>query len=105
MKNLQTPYYMAFFTIELSEDLDNFEETSLRMNELVAQQEGYLGGEDMETTDGKVISVCYWKNLENIKTWRSHVEHQMAIEQGKKRWFSKYKIQIAEVKYGLESNF
>lgn len=58
---------MALFVIELSENLDEFEPMSMKMNTLVAQQEGYLGGEDILSTDGRVISMCYWKDLESIK--------------------------------------
>jgi heme-degrading monooxygenase HmoA len=98
-KNL--PYYMALFIIELGDDLDNFEEMSLKMNELVSQQSGYLGGEDMETTDGRIISICYWENLDSIKDWRGNLEHQIAIKLGKEKWFKSYQIQISKVEYIL----
>lgn len=101
MKNFETPYYMVFFSIEMSDDLDNFEETYLKMDELVAQQEGYLGDDEIKDTDGKTISICYWKNLDAIKAWRGHLEHQIAIKLGKEKWFKSYQIRIAKVEYVL----
>lgn len=106
-KKLQLPCYMALFIIELSNDLENFGETSLRMDELVAQQEGYLGGQEFETKDEKYITICYWKSIEDIKKWRGNLEHQMAIKYGQEKWFKSYKITISKVEheYVLESNY
>lgn len=101
MKDKKVPYFMALFIIELSEDLDGFNEMSIKINEYVAQQIGYLGGEDIEATDGRIISICYWENLDSIKTWRQHVEHQIAIKLGKEKWFKSYNIQISKVEYVL----
>lgn len=101
MKNLDSTEYMAFFVIELSDDLENFEAMSFKINELVKQQDGYIRGEDFETTDGKYITTCYWRSLEDIKHWRNHLQHQLAIKLGKEKWFKSYKITISEVKYVL----
>jgi heme-degrading monooxygenase HmoA len=101
MKNKQVPYFMALFIIELSEDLEGFNEMSIKINELVAQQNGYLGGEDIEASDGRIISICYWENLDSIKAWRGHLEHQIAIKLGKEKWFKTYNIQISKVEHVL----
>lgn len=103
MKNLDTSEYMAFFIIEPSNDLENFEEMGVKINELVKQQNGYIRGEDFETTDGRYITTCYWRSLEDIKNWRNHLQHQIAIKLGKEKWFKSYKITISKVEYKLGS--
>ena len=100
-QQFHTPYYTAIFIIELSDDLDGFEEMSVRMNTLVVNQEGYLGGEDIETSDGRIISFCHWDSLESIQKWRQNLEHQIAIKQGQQKWFKSYQIQIARIEYSL----
>ena len=89
------PYYAVIFT-SLRTDGDNgYGEMADRMNELAAQQPGFLGIESVR--DGLGITVSYWDSLEAIKHWKANLEHQEAQKSGRERWYSTFRIRIAKV--------
>ena len=89
------PYYAVIFSNEQTDDLEGYGETAARMEELAAQQPGYLGFESAR--DGLGIAVSYWADLKSIKQWKAEAEHQIAQATGKKQWYSNYKTRIALV--------
>ncbi len=89
------PYYAVIFSSEQTDDLEGYAETAARMEELAAQQPGFLGFESAR--DGLGIAVSYWSDLQSIKKWKAQAEHQIAQETGKSRWYSNYKTRIAVV--------
>lgn len=98
------PYYAVIFT-SLRTDGDNgYGAMADRMVELAAKQPGYLGVESAR--EGLGITVSYWKDLESIRAWKSHVEHAAAQKAGYSTWYTDYKTRIAKVErdYGLEDS-
>jgi len=94
-KTPQAPYYAVIFSSLRNDDIDGYEETAARMVELAAQQPGFLGVESAREELG--ITVSYWSDLESIKRWKSHAEHQIAQRMGMDKWYSSYKTRIARV--------
>jgi len=43
------------------------------------------------------ITVSYWSDLDSIKRWKSHAEHQVAQKMGRRKWYSSYKTRVARV--------
>jgi heme-degrading monooxygenase HmoA len=97
------PYYEVLFTSLRSEGDNGYGEMADRMNELAAQQPGFLGIESVR--DGLGITVSYWDSLEAIKHWKANLEHQEAQKSGRERWYSTFRIRIAKVEreYGSSS--
>ena len=89
------PYYAVIFSSLRHDDIDGYEETAARMVELAAQQPGFLGVESAREVLG--VTVSYWSDLESIKRWKSHAEHQLAQKMGMEKWYSSYKTRIARV--------
>ena len=100
-KTPQVPYYAVIFTSSLSNDDPEYHKTAARMVELAQDQDGFLGIESARSELG--ISVSYWKDLESIQKWRTHYEHVIAKENGRKNWYSSYMTRIALVEkdYGF----
>jgi len=100
--NLQAPYYAVIFSTLLSDDLEGYEETANRMEELAQQQLGYLGIESARNQIG--ITVSYWESLDAILQWKNNVEHTKAREKGRAVWYKKYQLRICKVEreYGFE---
>ena len=100
--NLQAPYYAVIFSTLLSDDLEGYEETANRMEELAQQQLGYLGIESARNQIG--ITVSYWESLDAILQWKNNVEHTKAREKGRLIWYKKYQLRICKVEreYGFE---
>ena len=95
------PYYAVIFTSLRTEGDNGYGKMAERMDELAAQQPGYLGIESVR--DGLGITVSYWDSLEAIKNWKANLEHREAQISGRKQWYSSFKIRIAKVEreYGL----
>jgi len=67
------------------------------MEELAKQQPGFLGIESVENNDRFEITVSYWDSEESIRTWKAHIEHQVAQKQGRKIWYEHYEIRVVKV--------
>lgn len=96
------PYYAVIFT-SLRTDVDKgYTEMADWMSELAQQQDGFLGME--AARDGVGITVSYWRDLESIRKWKRHADHQVAQEKGRSAWYKAYKTRIAKVErdYGFE---
>ena len=89
------PYYAVIFSTVLSNDIEGYEETALRMESLAKEQEGYLGIESARDKIG--ITVSYWNSLEAISKWKHNAEHSLAREQGRRQWYKKYHLRICKV--------
>lgn len=99
-KTPSPPYYAVIFTsVRTSED-NGYSEMANKMEELVANQEGFLG---MESAQGDVgITISYWKDLESIKNWKENIDHAAAREKGKSKWYSSFKTRITKVERDYE---
>jgi len=89
------PYYAVIFSSHRNDDIEGYAETAARMVELAAQQPGFLGVESAREDLG--ITVSYWSDLESIKRWKAHAEHQVAQQMGMEKWYSSYKTRVALV--------
>lgn len=97
-----TPYYAVIFTSTRTGVDDGYEDTAQRMVELAKQQPGFLGIESARNEIG--ITVSYWKDLESIRQWKQHAEHQLAQKMGKEKWYSHYKTRICKVEREYEND-
>ena len=96
------PYYAVIFTSVRTEGDHGYAEVSDQMDQLAAQQPGYLGVETARNELG--INVSYWKDLESIKKWKNHVAHANARNRGRSEWYRSFKVRIAKVErdYGFD---
>jgi heme-degrading monooxygenase HmoA len=96
------PYYAVIFTSLRTEGDNGYAETAQRMEELSAQQPGFLGIESARNELG--ITVSYWSSLQAIQNWKQNMEHLAAQQKGKEQWYSSYRIRICKVEreYGMK---
>lgn len=92
---LSKPYYAVIFSNYQTDDLEGYTATARLMEELAAEQEGYLGIESAR--DGLGITVSYWESLEAISNWKQQTDHLLAQKMGKTQWYSSYKVRICRV--------
>jgi heme-degrading monooxygenase HmoA len=93
----ETPYYVVLFTTIRTNIDEGYDEMAIKMEELAAQQPGYLGIESAR--DGVGITASYWKDLESIRNWKNHVDHTVARELGREKWYEEYMTRIAKVEH------
>lgn len=89
------PYYAVIFTSVRTDGDNGYAEMAARMEELAAQQPGYLGIESARSEIGLTIS--YWQDLESIRAWKANVDHQEAQRQGQRDWYTAYAVRICRV--------
>lgn len=54
-------------------------------------------------TEGKILSLSFWRDEEAVKNWRNMQEHRMAQSKGRGGVFSDYRLRVASVirDYGM----
>lgn len=92
-------YVAVIFTSTRTVNSDaKYQEWSTRMEELVAEQPGYLshvGFRDSQTRQG--ITISYFKDEESIRNWKVLKEHLEAQQLGREEFYEEYSVRIAIV--------
>ena len=99
MSSSNEPYYAVIFTSRRTEGDQGYADMDRRMEELAADQPGFLGLESTRGEDGLGITVSYWRSLEALQAWKQVAEHRMAQQFGRDRWYERYHVRVARVEY------
>ena len=91
----EPPYYLVVFTSLRTEGDNGYDDMSIEMEALAAQQEGFLGIESAR--DGWGITISYWQSLEAIKNWKANTRHLSAQKYGREKWYENYKVRIGKI--------
>jgi heme-degrading monooxygenase HmoA len=92
----EPPYTAVLFTSVRTDDgEDDYAATAARMEQLAAQQPGYLGIESARAELG--ITVSYWRTPEDARAWKAVAEHRVAQQRGRTEWYAQYRVRIATV--------
>jgi heme-degrading monooxygenase HmoA len=91
------PYWAVIFSSRRTEGDRGYAAMAERMEQLAAQQPGYLGIESTRGEDGLGITVSYWASEEALRAWKANVEHRIAQESGRREWYAEYTVRIAKV--------
>ena len=104
MPPLKPPYYTAIFSSQRRTPAARFHETSVsyddmatRMARLAEQSDGFLGMESYRDSDGRGVTISYWRTLEAIRKWGQDPRHLEAQSTGQKIWYEQYSLRIARV--------
>lgn len=57
------------------------------------------------TTEGKLLSLSFWRDEDSVKRWRQLEEHRLAQARGRDGIFLDYRLQVAEIvrDYGMSN--
>jgi heme-degrading monooxygenase HmoA len=95
-RTVEPPYVAVIFTsVRTPEDNDGYARMAEAMEELAAQQPGYLGIESAREEVG--ITVSYWADEESARAWKQVAAHLGAQRRGRERWYADYRVRIATV--------
>ncbi|HDV9841123.1 TPA: antibiotic biosynthesis monooxygenase [Enterobacter asburiae] len=66
---------------------------------LLADIDGFIDIERFQslTTDGKILSLSWWRDEEAVRSWKQNVFHQAAQAEGRESIFSSYRIRVAQL--------
>jgi heme-degrading monooxygenase HmoA len=94
----EPPYTAVIFTSRRTgADDQGYDAAADRMEELAAEQPGYLGIESARDAQGFGITVSYWADETAAAAWRSVAEHREVQRLGRHSWYEHYAIRIATV--------
>jgi heme-degrading monooxygenase HmoA len=77
-------------------DADGYAAAADAMDALAAEQPGYRGVESL-SQGGMGITLSYWADEASAVAWRKHPEHAATREAGRGRWYSWYRLHVAEI--------
>jgi len=67
--------------------------------------DGFISVERFQslTTEGKVLSLSFWRDAAAVERWRAHADHAAAQRAGRTSIFRDYRISVVEVRrqYGM----
>src|SRR5580765_833 len=90
------PYVAVIFTsTRTPDDGEGYGRMSEAMNQLAAEQPGYLGIEAAREDVG--ITVSYWADEESARAWKQVAAHLGAQRRGRERWYADYRVRIATI--------
>ncbi|HJZ57937.1 MAG TPA: antibiotic biosynthesis monooxygenase [Gemmataceae bacterium] len=94
------PYHAVIFTtIRAASPGDGYTETAERMEELAAEQPGFLGIESAREPGGLGITVSYWATEEALHNWGRHAEHLLAQQFGREKWYERFTLRVCLVRH------
>lgn len=92
------PYVAVIFSnLHTGAEPDEYAATAARMEQLAAEQPGFLGLESARGTDRFGITVSYWRTEDDARAWKAHGEHQLAQWTGRSTWYEHYHLRVASV--------
>jgi heme-degrading monooxygenase HmoA len=76
-----------------------------RLRPILETIDGFLSIERFQslTTEGKYLSLSFWRDAAAVRRWREQAEHHAAQAKGRDEIFADYRIRVAEVArdYGM----
>ena len=91
---------VIFVSTRTPDDPAGYDAAATAMDRLAAVQPGYLGVDSARGEDGVGITVSYWTDEAAARGWREHPEHSAIREGGRDRWYSNYRVDVAQVTRG-----
>jgi heme-degrading monooxygenase HmoA len=89
---------VVFTSTRTAADEAAYEAMAADMDRLAAAQDGYLGIDSVrDPRSGEGITVSYWRDDASARAWKEVAEHVQAQRIGQERWYSEYRVVVAEV--------
>jgi heme-degrading monooxygenase HmoA len=92
----------VIFTSRLSDDIEGYSDMADAMELLAAQQPGYVDFVSARDASGLGIAISYWIDEASALAWKANAEHLVAQDEGRRRWYDLYRVQIATVRRSYE---
>ena len=97
----------VIFEVEPNEGkLDPYLDIAAALKPELEEVDGFISVERFKslTTEGKYLSVSFWRDEAALKDWRNRARHRAAQASGRRELFAGYRLRVAEVvrDYGPE---
>lgn len=97
----------VIFEVEPREGkLDPYLDMAAALKPELEQIDGFISVERFKslTTEGKYLSVSFWRDEDALVAWRNHAQHRRAQHSGRHEMFADYRLRVASVlrDYGMQ---
>lgn len=97
----------VIFEVEPREGkLDPYLDMAAALKPELEQIDGFISVERFKslTTEGKYLSVSFWRDEDALVAWRNHSHHRRAQHSGRHEMFADYRLRVASVlrDYGMQ---
>ena len=76
---------------------DDYSEMAGEMLATAQEMPGFVEFKSFKSEDGERVSLVYWQDHETMAAWRNHPRHRIAQNAGRAKWYSTYRIEIADI--------
>jgi heme-degrading monooxygenase HmoA len=88
--------YAVIFKAKIRQLDDDYYAMAVRMKDLALKKYGCT--DFLSVTEGDTeLAISYWPSLAQIEVWRQDVEHLVAQNMGRSKWYSSFEVQTLEV--------
>jgi heme-degrading monooxygenase HmoA len=71
-----------------------YDDTVARMVELARAMPGFVDYKFFVADDGERVALATFESIDTQQAWRGHVEHRLAQEAGRDRFYAEYSLQV-----------
>ncbi len=75
-----------------------YDPMAMRMSELAHGMPGYVSHKVFIAEDGERVTIVEFADEESQRAWAHHPEHRAGQIQGRREFYSEYKLQVCELK-------
>ena len=86
--------YLVVFRNRKRTDIDNavYDAEAARIEDLAAQQPGYLSFKSYVADDGEGVAISEWEDEASARAWGRLAEHRTAQANGRTRYYAEYTL-------------
>jgi heme-degrading monooxygenase HmoA len=86
--------YLTVFRNRKRPDMDvvAYQADNARMEELAAQQPGFVSIKGFVADDGEVVAISQWESEAAAKAWGRHPEHAQVQARGRSDYYASYTL-------------
>ncbi len=98
--------YVVIFEVRPKDNrLDDYLSVAAALRPELEKIDGFISVERFSslTTEGKILSLSFWRDEAAIKAWREQADHRAGQRRGRADIFADYRIRVAAVlrDYGM----
>ena len=88
---------VIFVSRKTDADPEGYARAAAEMEEEVTKAPGYIGHDSVGSPDGSGITISYWEDHASAAAWRAHARHSEVRAEGRRSWYSYYRLVVADV--------
>lgn len=73
-------------------DAEAYDAEAVRMEQMAADQPGFLSFKSYTADDGEVIALSEWADEQSARGWGARVEHRAAQQRGRESYYQDYTL-------------